>query len=63
VSGAATPNLPANSNSAALQQGTLPTTGAPLAGLLGLAVVAVGAGLFLRRRSKRDEDEDQPQEG
>jgi LPXTG cell wall anchor motif len=49
------------SNSAASQQSTLPTTGAPLAGLLGLAVLAVGAGVFLRLRSKRD-DEDQPEE-
>jgi LPXTG-motif cell wall-anchored protein len=49
------------SNSAASQQSTLPTTGAPLAGLLGLAVLAVGAGVFLRLRSKRD-DEGQPEE-
>ena len=51
----------AASANAAASSGTLPTTGAPLAGLLGLAVVAIGAGLFLRQRSKRGEEE-QPQE-
>ena len=57
---------PPNDNSAAssnegASSSTLPTTGAPLAGLLGLAIVALGAGVFLRLRSKRD-DEEQPQE-
>ena len=51
----------AASANAGASSSTLPTTGAPLAGLLGLAVVAIGAGLFLRQRSKRGED-DQPQE-
>jgi LPXTG-motif cell wall-anchored protein len=59
-SGAASANAAASADAGAFA-GTLPTTGAPLAGLLGLAVVAIGAGLFLRQRSKRGE-EDQPQE-
>jgi hypothetical protein len=40
---------------------TLPTTGAPMAGLLGLAVAALAAGLVVRRLTKRD-DEAEPQE-
>jgi LPXTG-motif cell wall-anchored protein len=32
---------------------SMPRTGAPVAGLIGLAVAVLAAGLLLRRRSKR----------
>jgi hypothetical protein len=50
------------STSTAAASGTLPTTGAPLAALLGLAVAALAAGLVARRITKRD-DEAEPEEG
>jgi len=59
--GAATVSLAASS-STATAAGTLPTTGAPMAALLGLAVAAVAAGLVVRRATKRD-DEAGPEEG
>jgi hypothetical protein len=48
--------------SLAADTGTLPTTGAPMAGLLALAVAALAAGLVVRHLAKRD-DEAEPQEG
>ncbi len=52
----------ANSSTSAAPQSSLPTTGAPLAGLLGLAVVALGAGVFFRLRRRGGDEEEQPQE-
>jgi hypothetical protein len=52
----------ASSSSASDADDTLPTTGAPIAGLLGLAVVALAAGLVARRLTRRG-DEPQPEEG
>jgi hypothetical protein len=51
----------AASNSGAAAAGTLPTTGAPIAGLLGLAVAVLAAGLVARRLTRRDA-ESQPEE-
>jgi hypothetical protein len=49
------------SASASDTDATLPTTGAPIAGLLGLAVAALAAGLVARRLTRRGE-EPQPEE-
>jgi hypothetical protein len=46
----------AASSSTAAASGTLPTTGAPLAALLGLAVAALAAGLVVRKMAKRDDE-------
>jgi hypothetical protein len=50
------------STPAASSSTTLPTTGAPMAALLGLAVAALAAGLVARRVAKRG-DEAEPEEG
>lgn len=59
--GASSSASASSSSSASDVDDTLPTTGAPIAGLLGLAVAVLAAGLVARRLTRRDA-ESQPEE-